>query len=248
MEVIINNKITVSIVNHEHGEIINSLITKLLKFKEIDLIIITNNNKEKLDFISNEKLIYLQNQKPRGFGENHNNAFHLCKSKYFCVLNPDVLFDNNIFENIFIRVPENFGCLSVKVLNDKKAIEDSFRHFPTIYSILRKLIFKDKGNYSISSESLFYPNFVAGMFMLFHKDNFRLIGGFDLGYYMYYEDVDICARLLECKLPIIVNLDCYIIHNGMRSSHKKIKYFYWHLCSFLLFQFKFWTRYKKLTY
>lgn len=38
-------------------------------------------------------------------------------------------------------------------------------------------------------------DWVAGMFMLFRREAFRAVGGFDRAYLLYYEDVDICERL-----------------------------------------------------
>jgi GT2 family glycosyltransferase len=79
----------------------------------------------------------------------------------------------------------------------------------------------------------FSPDWVAGMFMLFCGDAFRRMGGFDEKYFLYYEDVDLCARIRLAGWRVAVCPTVTAIHDARRASHRSMRYFRWHLTSIL---------------
>ena len=78
---------------------------------------------------------------------------------------------------------------------------------------------------------LIYPDWVAGMFMLLPVRTFEDLGGFDVRFHLYYEDVDLCARLGQASKRIICDLRVSVIHDARRDSHRKLKYLNWHIAS-----------------
>jgi GT2 family glycosyltransferase len=73
------------------------------------------------------------------------------------------------------------------------------------------------------------------MFMLLRTTVFRQLGGFDDRYFLYYEDVDLCARIRLSGLDILQLPLPGVIHNAQRSSHRNPKYLRWHIGSMLRF-------------
>jgi len=59
---------------------------------------------------------------------------------------------------------------------------------------------------------------IAGMFMLFRSDAYRALGGFDEGYFLYYEDVDICRRLRRQGQGVLYEPRAEVIHDARRAS------------------------------
>jgi GT2 family glycosyltransferase len=227
--------ITVSIVSHNHGKMVSRLIFQLLKFSQISKIIVTLNIPEKIKFIRSKKVQIIVNKKIKGFAENHNQAFFFCKSKFFCVLNPDIIFIENPFGKLIKKITITKSSLIAPViLNQNKKVEDSFRRFPNFFAILKKIVKDNSGTYEIKKKDIF-PDWVAGMFMLFLSKKFKFINGFDNKYFIYYEDVDICARLWKKNCKIIVDISCKVIHQARRDSRKKISYFFRHLVSMFKF-------------
>jgi N-acetylglucosaminyl-diphospho-decaprenol L-rhamnosyltransferase len=237
--------ITVSIVSHNHGNMIKKLIFQLIKFHQVSKIIITLNVPEKIKFTKLKKIKLIINKEKKGFGENHNQAFNFCKTKFFCVLNPDIIFVNNPFNRLISKIISSRSSLIAPlVINKKGKIEDSFRYFPTFYSILKKVIFRNTGTYKIKKNHI-YVEWVAGMFMFFVSKKFKTINGFDNKYFIYYEDVDICVRLWKKKCKIIVDTYSKVIHDARRDSRKKLIYFYQHLKSMLRYFFIHYYRFPK---
>src|SRR5690606_33557130 len=104
----------------------------------------------------------------------------------------------------------------------------------TPISLLLKLLGVSKGTfqYAIGDEP-FFPHWVAGMFMLFESHAFANLQGFDERFFLYYEDVDICARIWETGSKLVVCPKVSVVHDAQRDSHRKMKYLYWHISSML---------------
>ncbi|MBU3647330.1 MAG: glycosyltransferase [Limnohabitans sp.] len=79
------------------------------------------------------------------------------------------------------------------------------------------------------------PDWVAGLFMLFRSETFARLKGFDARYFLYYEDVDLCARLSLSGLRVALSPEVTVVHLAQRSSHHNFKYFRWHVVSMLKF-------------
>jgi len=73
------------------------------------------------------------------------------------------------------------------------------------------------------------------MFMLFRSSTFAEIGGFDAAYRLYYEDVDLCARLRLKGYDVRLAPKAIVTHLARRSSHRNPRYAAWHLRSMLRF-------------
>ena len=66
-------------------------------------------------------------------------------------------------------------------------------------------------------------DWVAGMFMLFRSEDFREVGGFDERFFLYYEDVDICRRLLSRGQRCVFQPDASVIHHARRASRRDLR-------------------------
>lgn len=235
--------ISVSIVSHLQGNLVADLLKDLERFCAGTAIevIITFNLPEKsairLDgFTFPIKVI--QNQAPLGFAANHNQAFKQATAPNFCVMNPDVRLLEDPFPALLDCLRDDkVGIASPMVIGASGQIEDSARRFPTPPKIFCKAIGKCRGSdYRIDTENV-YADWVAGMFMLLRREVFDLVAGFDEAYFLYYEDVDLCARLRQCGYEIVLCPRTRVIHLAQRRSHRDVKYLIWHLRSMLRFFF-----------
>ncbi len=79
------------------------------------------------------------------------------------------------------------------------------------------------------------PDWIAGMFMLFPRSVFEELHGFDERYFLYYEDVELCARLALAGYKRLVCSDVTVVHDARRSSHGSLRYAVMHLKSIIRF-------------
>ena len=240
--------IAISIVSHGHGSMVSNLLAQLIEYPEVSKIFLTLNIHENLNISRHPKVYLINNLSPKGFSENHNDAFRRCEAKYFCPMNPDIVLPANPFPSLIESlVSKKADLIAPKILDTTAQIEDSIRYFPTPFSIFKKLFFKNLGAYNLELYTeIFSPEWVGGMFMLFKSSSYAKLNGFDENFFLYYEDVDICARTWRAGMKIIVNPSVHIIHDARRSSRKNFTYFALHFKSMSRYFFKYVGRIPKL--
>ncbi len=232
-------KICVSLVSHGHGLMVQELVAKLLKLDLISELIVTLNIPEDFPNVADERFKLVRNKVSKGFGRNHNDAFAMCDSDYFCVLNPDITLIDNPFPGLLCSFNEkSVGLVAPIVLSSNGAVEDSMRKFLTPWSLAKRLIAHDSDVYNLQQNGGdFQPDWVAGMFMLFKSEAYANVGGFDSRYHMYCEDADICTRLWKSGRSIVGRTSVGVIHNAQRASHKNFKHLCWHIHSLVRYFF-----------
>ncbi len=233
--------ISISVVSH--GQIV--WVAELLQDLEMHCaasrfeLILTLNRDETIPFSLAQfsyPVTLLKNERVLGFAANHNQAFRRAVGRYFCVINPDIRLVNNPFIELFACLSEfSAGVAAPLVLGETGEPEDSARRFPSPLSILRKACGKGLPSDYVFGNAAFHPDWVAGMFMLFPRRVFTQVGGFDEHYYLYYEDVDICARLRLLGHEVVVCPSATVVHHAQRHSHRSLWYLRWHLQSMLRF-------------
>ena len=233
-------QVTASIVSHGHGPMVTSLLTDLATKCDSNVnVILTLNIPESLTIDDGTfpfRLKVIRNALPKGFGANHNAAFEHCASSYFCVLNPDIQIGENPFPQLVEELCKpKVGVVAPRILNPDGNIEDSARRFPTPWFIVRKLFGLTAGlDYRIEQTTL-SPDWVAGMFMLFRKDVYAELAGFDERYFLYYEDVDLCWRLRKRGLDVRLVPMVSATHDARRQSRRSVRHLRWHFASMLRF-------------
>lgn len=235
--------ITVSVVSHGQNKLVEALLNGLMDCRSIERIVLTHNIPE-ADFVVphelHDKVQIIRNQVPKGFAANHNQAFQLCETAYFAVLNPDLVINEDPFPWLLeaMITPESAICAPL-IENPNGQLEDSVRYFPTIRGLLLKLIGTSDGRFPISCRDPLPVDWAAGMFLMFRSRAYSTLGGFDEGFFLYYEDVDICARAWIRGWHVVLDPRCRVVHDARRASHRNLLYMKWHLFSLVRYLCKY---------
>jgi hypothetical protein len=243
--------ITVSIVNHGHDFMLRHLLGQLAKHSTfIAKVIVTHNIPNEDEVIEDNypfDVAILQNNKPLGFGANHNQAFQYCETQYFCVMNPDINIKSEPFGALlFCFENPKIGIVAPTIITPEGEQEDSARYFPTPLGLIRKLLTDYDGSFPAGHDTTqIFPDWVGGMFLVFPSVIYKELSGFDEGYFLYYEDVDICARCWRSGNKVVLVRNIAVIHDARRTSHTNLKYLKWHMLSALRFFLKHLGRFPK---
>jgi len=215
--------ITLSVVSHGQNALVNALCADLRRIASCDLSVIITENVPEATALRPElrQTQIVANPTPAGFGVNHNAAFRLCSTPYFCVCNPDIRLPADPFPALLEALaPPAAAVAGPLVRTTDGRIEDSARRFPTAGILLRKLLRETRvPDYPVDCGAL-AVDWIAGMFMLFASEAYRTAGGFDERYFLYYEDVDLCRRLKNAGRQVVFQPGAEAIHDARRGSRR----------------------------
>lgn len=228
--------LSLSIVSHGQAALIAPLLDDLrrLALPNIEVLITVNIPEDERPF---KDLPFpsriIRNVSPQGFGANHNGAFEQSRGAFFVVVNPDIRLPTlDIDRLLHVTGDPKVGAVAPVVLNGAGGIEDSVRRFPTIASLMRRVLLKQRSPGYQWDRDPIPVDWTAGMFVVFRREAFAAVGGFDhRRFFMYFEDVDICRRLRRQGWQVILQPAVSVIHDAQRASHRSIKHLRWHLTS-----------------
>jgi hypothetical protein len=231
-------KIAVSIVSHQHGEMVFLLLCRLAACSHVREVLLTLNVPEPVlarkvtEVAWPFALRVLENNEPQGFAFNHNHAFQCSSGSYFAVLNPDVSWIQDPFPDMLVALGASESIGFVYPLQSDSAQHtpvDKARPTPTLLNLLRRhLIAK---NSDCGSSNL--RTWVNASFLLFKREVFARVGGFDIRYRMYCEDVDMGLRLRCAGYFLCCVQTSSVIHPGNYASRKNLKHLSWHVVSLI---------------
>jgi GT2 family glycosyltransferase len=237
------NLITLSVVSHGNARQISHLLASLQKHEQAASrfqLILTDNLKTDLpdfDPAPWASLQILRNDRQMGFARNHNNAFKTSTGKYFAILNPDLIFERPVFDQLIASLHKHQAdVIAPTIVDVNGTVQDSFRAIPSPIEIIRRRLpgYKFK-SYKPDHNGLIHPDWMAGMFWLMKSDAYRQLGGMNESYRLYFEDVDFCTRARLKGLKVLGDSHVQIRHDAQHSSRKKLYYLLLHSQSALRF-------------
>ncbi len=229
---------------------VRDLIRDLHSCPEVSQILLTNNIPDPVKYGFSKKVKVRINGRPLGYGANHNRAFRSCRTSLFCLMNPDVRIPQNPFPAL-IRTMQDPGVAvcAPKIVTPTGQEEDSHRRFPGLGSLCTKAIGGNDGKIPPKQGRKWERgSWLAGMFMFLRSEAFRKVGGFDEKFFLYYEDVDLCARLIRQGGRVKKVASVSVVHDARRQSRRSITFASWHGCSLARYLGKRWAgRYRPLS-
>ena len=246
--------IFISIVSHGHFDLIKR-IGCLDKFKgSFNVTVFVRDNVGEVglsEWCNAANFHYYVNDYPRGFGENNNLNFFGCRysvdtaDDFFLVLNPDVDVTESAILSLALEMANKkakLGTINLFLDDDFSMPDPCVRNFPGLWDFASSFLL-GVNNSVVDKTSLVGDTFVdwaAGSFLMFKPDVYFHLGGFDEGYFMYLEDVDICKRynteyggkVLFCKNLLGTH------YSQLQSRSFFSKHFFWHFKSVLRYLIK----------
>lgn len=208
----------------------------------------------------------IRNAQNEGFAKANNQGWQRARGKYMCFLNPDTEFIEDPFPNMVAYAQQHprLGCLGPEMLNPNRTHQQSVRRFPSLIdqalvllkipgllsslhaTVFYKMIpplaryFADPGT-GVTSPKLVDQVMGAAMFVP------RLVledaGSFDEGYWIWFEEVDLCRRLQQRGYDVVYLPTARIVHHGGQSfaQHYSLAKQVWFMRSLARYVNKYWA-------
>ncbi len=232
-----NPQLSIIIVNYNTKDdcvkCIQSIYDRILTMSYEVLVCDNGSSDGSLDVV-NRKFPWvhtIDNKLNLGFGRANNIGAAHAKAEILFFLNPDTVIDHGIEQMCSYMVEHKDTGLMGPVVMDRNNARSLF--YPPVYSNIilqsmdliatpvarlnttwKKFIY----NRYIDRGQIFDTGCVIGCAMMFRKDAYFAINGFDERIFMYLEEFDICRRLKKRDYKVQVFPQAAIIHYGGHST------------------------------
>ena len=173
--------------------------------KDFQIIVIENSNDKKLkDKLEKDytNLKCILSDENLGYAKGNNLGLSYVKTKYALIINPDAEVHNKSINNFFLSAKEN-------------------PDFAIIAPFIQET---HKGNFSEIKKGVIKVKNVKGFAMFLNLNQFKEIGFFDENFFIYFEEIDLCKRLIKKNKKILLDTNIKINHLGGTSHDVSINF------------------------
>ncbi len=228
-------KVSVIYVNWNSAEDIARSVDSLHSQKpecSYEIIVLDNKSPEEPIPLLREDIRLIRNPENRGFGAGCNAAARHARGEYLLFLNPDTVLQNDVpgILSRFLDEHPEAGACGARMLNAdgtvyygagrrclgfiNNLLEQSALcfHFPKVPFIGRPYY----GSWDhLSTRKV---ECLSGACMMFRKDIYKALKGFDEDFFLYCEEMDLCKRALDAGQDIYYVHTAVIMHACRKST------------------------------
>ncbi len=200
-----------------------------------EVIVVDNNSgeetiKEIEKRFSTFRFVY--NRVNGGYANGNNLGSSYASGEYILVLNPDTEAAEAEIEKLLITAKQHpeYSIISCRQINENGREVVSTGEFPrfgnltgfqrSVAKLLRAGVKEAKRSENGNVE---FPDWISGSVVWMKMDIYRKLNGFYEGFWMYYEDVDLCRRMAGAGGKVTFLRNVTIEHNHGGSSRVNIK-------------------------
>ena len=164
-----------------------------------------------------------------GFAAACNQAMAMATGRYVLVLNPDIIIHRAALDNLvaFMDAHPDAGVCGPQLVYPNGELQLSCRRFPSLWVLLLR-IFRLDGVMPRPVRSYLMADWdhaqvrevdwVIGGCMMLRREAVAEIGFLDDGFFMYYEDIDLCYRLKQAGWRVYYTPEVSAVHHHQRMS------------------------------
>lgn len=233
--------VSVIIVNYNSIKLIIDSIESIVKQTNLvtyEIIVVDNNSEKGLIQILEPKfgnlVSCIQLEENVGFGRANNEGAKIAKGRNLLFLNPDTILTNDaisIMSN-YLDCNKDIGACGGNLYNSEDMPTRSFRRcLPSLSWLMGSLclfsfyetILYGKNKCFNTTDKILDVSYVVGADLMMPATLFKELTGFDSRFFMYYEEVELCARVTDRGYRIVNIPSAKIKHLEGKSSNNIVK-------------------------
>lgn len=221
----------VVVVTYNSREHVRSLVEPLCRHPEFQVIVVDNDSSDKtLETIADLPIRAIARDDNNGFGFACNVGWRAGESSFVVFINPDSRVDAQALLGLVdtLEREPGVGIVGPKIVDEEGRLYLSQRRFASVAISLAAAVFlprfrpstrwsldvADPAAYEVPGT----PDWVSGACFATRRALLVELGGFDEGFFMYYEDMDISRRARELGNEVAFDPDVVVVHAGGASA------------------------------
>jgi GT2 family glycosyltransferase len=197
-------RVAAVVVSHGNASDVDRLIPALAP--QVDELVVVANVPGSVGLVP-EGVTLLANETPLGFGANVNRGVAATTAELVCSVNPDAIPRAGAIDALraFMVETPRAGVAGPMMLYPDGTVQPSRRRFPTVLGTLVRrtpirLLFDpyrlQRRHYHLGErpDGPVEADWMLGGFLMLRRAMLDELGGFDEGFFLYGEDIDLCYR------------------------------------------------------
>lgn len=231
--------IGVVVVSYASATTIEACLFRLLAARDVARVVVIDNaspddSAERVQRMAGRdpRLSLVRNPDNRGFSAACNQGATAISQPWVAFVNPDAYVERDTLSRLGAHAVARpgAGLLGVELVDDAGLIDPASRRSdPSLRDQLSGLGRRDNLFLGRDPALTVQPvEAVSGALVLMPLGLFVRLGGFDEGYRLHAEDLDLCRRVREAGYEVVVANDLRITHVRGVSSRRRPVWVEWH--------------------
>lgn len=218
------------VIHFGRRDLTDGLATQLLALPSApEVIVVDNAAAEPFDATPFPGLRCIRLEENRGYGFACNRGAEATRGEYICILNNDLEFPQDPLPALVaaLEARPDAGVAAPALRFPDGRFQLSYGAQPSLAAEFlerrRQQQSRAGGGTELAAREReaaapLEPHWVTGACMLFRRDAWEQVSGFDEAYFFYFEDIDICTRLRRAGWSVLYRPDVRVVHHGGASD------------------------------
>ncbi|HEY2345234.1 MAG TPA: glycosyltransferase family 2 protein [Xanthomonadaceae bacterium] len=225
------------VVTHRSAATIGDCLQRLLAAPEIGEVVVVDNGSDDgtvaclMPFVeSGARVVLRADPENPGFASACNDGAMNCASPWLAFVNPDCLVGPDTFARLLAHASAlasigALGCVQV----DANGVEDAAvrRRDPSLRGLMFAGGARSTLHVAADGRSVQPVDALSGALMLMPTTVFEHVGGFDAGYRLHAEDLDLCRRVRDAGFVVAIANDVRVVHLRGVSGRRRPLWVEW---------------------
>lgn len=224
--------VDVVVVSYNSRGELRGCIEPLAPLEDVHVVVVDNASSDgSLEAVADLPVERIALRRNGGFGHGCNAGWRAGQAPYVLFLNPDARIGAASLERLagVLEVTPGAGAVAPRIAHADGTLDYSQRRFPRLRSTYARAFFLHRIFPTASwvdelvREAAAYaapgsPDWVSGACILVRRSVLQELGGFDEGFFMYCEDIDLCRRLRDAGHELLYEPAAAVVHRGGASA------------------------------
>jgi N-acetylglucosaminyl-diphospho-decaprenol L-rhamnosyltransferase len=224
--------VDVVIVSYNSATTLRDCVEGFLSSGDVNVIVVDNASQdESLAVVADLPVHVIPLPTNCGFAFGCNRGWQAGSAPAVLFLNPDARIDPGSLRRLVAGLDANssVGLVAPRIAGEDGSLEFSLRRFPRLRSTYARALFLHRlfPRAAWSDEVVRAPStyerqraaeWVSGACVLVRRAALECVGGWDEGFFLYAEDVDLCRRLWRAGYEVRYDPAARAVHVGGASA------------------------------
>lgn len=228
------SKVDVVVVAYNSRSHLRAAVEPLTKDDRVAVVVVDNASADGcLETVADLDIRTIRLDRNGGFAHGCNTGLREGEAPYVLFLNPDAVIEPGSVLRLASVLEEEpgVGAVAPKIVDSEGRVDISLRRFPRARSTFAQALFLHRFfprapwvDEVVREPSMYErpgsPDWVSGACLMLRRTQLEQLGGWDQGFFLYCEDIDLCRRVRATGLQVRFDPSAVAVHEG-GASHPR---------------------------